>query len=400
MKTNKFFQFLTLAICAVAFAFVTGCEGPEGPMGTAGTNGTNGTNGADGADGADGSDGTNGVDGNVSCLVCHTQAGMDVINASYALSGHASGSTVGYAGGRSSCSPCHSAELFTNYIIGASAVDIANPTKIRCSTCHSNHSSLEDGISAPMVTVAAVTAITDGTSVFDFESVSNLCANCHQSRKNGTSYDKETEAKTYVRKFTDADDIAAYTTAAVGPNGSIVLDQTGTTDTLVVTFDVPVENVYISSTHAGPHHGPQANTIFGVGGYGSGSTSTHTTAGCVACHMGIAGDTEGGHSWIPNLENCNTAACHDGSATDFDVNGTQTDVNARLDAIATALEAVHAIHIDGTTGEVHPAYASIPRAEFEAFWNYMIVAEDMSSGVHNTGYIETLLTVAETKLNM
>ena len=69
MKTNKFFQLLTLAICAVAFAFVTGCEGPTGPMGPAGDKGDTGDTGAAGAKG---DDGTQGVAGNVTCLECHS----------------------------------------------------------------------------------------------------------------------------------------------------------------------------------------------------------------------------------------------------------------------------------------------------------------------------------------
>lgn len=369
MKTKKITQLLTLAFCAIAFAFVTSCEGPMGPAGT------NGTDGADGTNGTNGTDGTPGVDGNVSCLECHTQAGMDALHDLYDQSGHASASTTSYAGGRASCARCHSNEGFTNYLTatpGVDAADIAYPSKIRCSTCHSNHSSLEDGISAPMVTEATVIAYTDGTTEFDFGNVSNLCANCHQSRKNGDSYDKYTTDQTFVRKFTDADDIAAYTTAAVGPTGSIVLDQSGTTDTLVVTFDVPTTHVYISSTHAGPHHGPQTNNLFGVGGYGTSSTATHTTQGCVTCHMGEAGTSVGGHSFYPNVANCQS--CHSG-ATDFDINGKQTDFDARMLLIAEALEAVHAVHIDAGTGEVHPAYASVPRAEFEAFWNFMILMD-------------------------
>lgn len=386
MKTNKFFQLMTLAICALAFAFVTGCEGPEGPIGPAGTKGDTG---ATGAAGAQGDDGQQGVAGNSSCLVCHTQVGMDVINASYKISQHAIASTV--ARGSGSCARCHSSEGFTYYLAGVESPTVSYPTAIRCSTCHSNHSSLEDDISAPMVTEAAVTAITDGTSIIDFEGVSNLCANCHQSRRNADYYDKEIVAKTYDRKFT-GDDIATYSTAAIGPAGTSVLDG----DTLRVTFDVPVENVYISSTHAGPHYGAQSNTIVGIGGFGASSINDdHKGAGCVTCHMGITGDTEGGHSWWPNVENC--IECHEG-LTDFDNNGVQTEVETRMAAIAAKLESIHAVHIDA--GEVHPMYASIPRAEFEAFWNYMIVMEDRSMGVHNPGYIKTLLTVAETKLGM
>ena len=56
MKTNRFLKFLTLAFCAVAFAFVTGCEGPEGPMGPKGDKGDTGDTGATGPAGADGAD--------------------------------------------------------------------------------------------------------------------------------------------------------------------------------------------------------------------------------------------------------------------------------------------------------------------------------------------------------
>ena len=42
---------------------------------------------------------------------------------------------------------------------GVDAADIPFPTKISCATCHGNHESLEDGITAPLRTVAAITAI-------------------------------------------------------------------------------------------------------------------------------------------------------------------------------------------------------------------------------------------------
>ncbi|MEN8249585.1 MAG: hypothetical protein ABFS32_11680 [Bacteroidota bacterium] len=375
-------KLLVLAISAMAFAFVTSCEGPEGP---AGADGTDGTNGVDGIDGQN---------GNVSCLVCHSQSSMDALNALYALSGHNAAGAVAYAGGRASCAKCHSHEGFSNYLAatpGADAIDIAYPTRIGCKTCHSTHTSLEADITAPMATTAAVTAITDG-STFDFVNNSNLCANCHQSRKDGDSYDKYTDAQSFTRKFT-GDNIAAYTTSANGPAGSATLN--ATSDTLTVVFDVPTTHVYISSSHAGPHHGPQANVLFGIGGYGSGSTGTHSTLGCVSCHLGTAGTTEGGHSFIPNVDNC--TSCHTG-ATDFDWHGKQTSFDTRLAAIEAALETAHAIHVDA--GEVHPMYSSITREEFKAFWNFMILLEDASRGVHNPGYTETLLTSAETNLGL
>lgn len=384
MKTKKITQLLTLAFCAIAFAFVTSCEGPAGPTGPAGADGINGTNGTDG---------TPGVDGNVSCLECHTQAGMDALNAMYVQSGHANaGFELGYAGGRADCARCHSNEGFQYHVAGISISDFSNPTKISCSTCHSNHISLEDGISAPMVTEAAVTAMTDGTTIFDFNNVSNLCSNCHQSRKNGDYYDKYTTDQTFDRKFT-GDDIAVYQNGALGPAGTAVLDG----DTLRVTFDVPTTHVYLSSTHAGPHYGTQTNNLFGVGGYGSSSSATHSPLGCVSCHMGEAGTSEGGHSFYSNIANCQE--CHSGE-TDFDINGAQTAFDARMVTLGTALEAVGAIKVDPTTGDVEVFYASITRAEFMAFWNFMLLYEDQSHGVHNPSYFETLFTSAETNLGL
>lgn len=98
MKTNKLFQFLTLAICAVAFAFVTGCEGPVGPIGPAGPAG---------AKGADGTDGTDGVAGSAECLACHSSDAKYRVTQQYEGSVHALGERVR---GSTSCAMCHSNE--------------------------------------------------------------------------------------------------------------------------------------------------------------------------------------------------------------------------------------------------------------------------------------------------
>ena len=139
MKTHKFFRLFTLAMCAVAFAFVTGCEGPEGPMGPAGTNGTDGTNGTNGTDG------TNGVDGNVSCLECHSADNPQSKLEEFHRSAHSAGAiAVDYAGGRASCAECHSHEGFLEYDrTGTVAEDITNPSAWECKTCHNIHTTFE-----------------------------------------------------------------------------------------------------------------------------------------------------------------------------------------------------------------------------------------------------------------
>ena len=393
---------LLLSFVAIAtFALFISCEGPEGPVGPAGTDGTNGIDGVDGTDGVNGTDGTDGVDGNVSCLVCHTQANMDAVNSEYALSGHSAAANVTYTSGagRASCVRCHNDEGFKIFLAAtpdATVTDVYNATKVSCGTCHGNHESLEDGISAPLTASGPVKAIVDAAYSFDVDGPSNLCMNCHQSRSNGTSYDNQTVAKTYTRAFTGAD-IARYNASpAIGANGSKTLN--GTSDTLTVVFDVPTTNVYLSNTRAYPHYGPMANVLHGIDGYTTETVtvSGHKAVGCVKCHMGESGDAVGGHTFFPNVANC--TSCHS-SATDFNIDNFQTEVEADLALIEEKLIELGALYLDA---DGHPAnlYASLTRAQFEAYWNYQIMAHDVSLGVHNPKYYEAMITQAKTNLGL
>ena len=379
------------AILLAGAIILSSCEGPEGPPGADGTDGT---------DGIDGSDGTDGVDGNVTCLVCHSAENMEAIASEFAGSQHSSGAiAVDYAGGRASCAACHSHEGYLEFArTGDVANDITNPSAWECKTCHDLHVTFEEADYALRLN-DAVTLVADDQVVLD-EGNNNTCINCHQSRRTVAAYDNATEDKTYTRKFTDADDIAAYEHAAVGPAGSITLDQSGATDTLVVVFDIPVAtHAYISSTHAGPHHGPQANLWAGeAAGTVAGSAYAPHADGCVACHMG----PETGHSFHPDASTC--IACH----ADQSDKGDDLDAIAeRLEDIALALAALHAVHIDDSWesgdalfGAVHPVYASLTRANFNAWWDFTLVMEDRSNGAHNPTYVETLLDGIETTLGL
>lgn len=352
----------------------------EGPAGPAGANGTNGTNGTDGKDG---------VDGNVSCLVCHTAVNMDGIATTFDGTKHASGTSFAYAGTRDGCAYCHSSEGFINFTRTGVSMAPATVTPLECVTCHSNHTSLEDGISAPMRPVVnPVPSIAFPGTVYE-HGVGNLCATCHQARRASTYYDKYTEPQTFSRTFT-GDDIAMYQAhGAVGPDGSMELIG----DTLFVTFDVPTTYVYTSSSHAGPHHGPQANIFAADIGTMAGTPfdrDHHTD--CASCH--VATELAGaGHGFVPDVAKCNE--CH-GDA--YDMGAEQVEIAARLHAVGEALEAIGAIHIaeDG----VHPMYASLERAKWNAFWNYMCLLEDKSDGLHNFGYAKQLLTAAESALGI
>lgn len=382
MKKNFSFYFMLAILAGMTLVF-SNCtkEGPAGPAGT---------NGADGTAGVNGTDGTDGVDGNATCLQCHTALIMDDIATQYATTKHASGTSFGYAGGREGCAHCHSNDAFVEFARSGAMIAPAVGTPLECATCHSNHTSLEDGISAPMRSVASpVVSVAVEGATYE-HGVGNLCATCHQARSLPTKY-YETADKTISKKFT-GDDIAAYNAhGSVGPNGTKEL----VGDTLFVTFDVPfATHTYTSSTHAGPHHGPQANMFAADMGSVAGTAfdrDHHTD--CASCHLTNA-EAGSGHTFAPDVAMCNE--CH-GAA--LDMGAKQAAIAARMHAVAETLEAIGAIHVDDLGG-VHPMYASLETAKWNAFWNYMCLYEDKSEGLHNFGYANQLLTQCESALGL
>ena len=298
---------------------------------------------------------------------------------------HASGAiAVDYAGSRTSCARCHSHEGFLEFArTGTVAEEIAAPTAWQCSTCHDIHQTFEQTDYALRLN-DAVTLLVD-EAVLD-EGNNNTCLNCHQARRGPGDYDKYTSDTTFTRTFT-GDDIAIYENAAVGPNGSITLN--ATQDTLTVVFDVPVDYVYTSSSHAGPHPGAQGSVWAGKVGITEGDFYEAHRAGCVGCHMG----PESGHSFKPKEENCQVDGCHSSSKQD-DLDA----FAAREMAVAEALEAIHAIHSDDEG--YHPMYASLPRADWNAFWNWSVLHADRSNSAHNPSYADELLTAAEDQLGL
>ncbi len=342
MNIKKLLLVLVVLMTSVAFLTITGCEGPAGPAGADGTNGTNGT------------------DANAHCTTCHSDANWESIEGLFALSGHAAGGAVGYAGGESYCAYCHSHEGFMNSLDGI-FVGIDNPTAWQCGTCHSDHESLEEGLSAPLHLTSGITSV-EGVDI-DFDGPSNLCINCHQARRAYTTY-------------TSIDTV--WTTDSEG-NDSI-------------DFVVPEGSVYISSSHAGPHYGVQAEVLNGLSGFGNSSTMEHLDLGCVSCHMGTSAEADGGHSFHPNLAG-NCTPCHtDAAAT---VEASVASFDTRMAAIADALVA------EGALSESYGGVkVVVTQGVFEAFWNYKVCYSDHSHGVHNPAYINTLLSRAEALLGL
>ncbi|MCK4921415.1 MAG: hypothetical protein KAS71_10240 [Bacteroidales bacterium] len=344
----KKFSSLSFFLFALLAIFVFSCEGPAGPPGA---DGIDGIAGADGADGTNGTDGTNGVDGNAVCLTCHNVAVKTAISADYYISSHGIGGAVGYAGSRNGCAMCHSHEGFveTQFTgLDTTATGFALPQPIQCASCHDFHETLDfegDGTDYALRASSAVDLFEVPGTTIDFEGSSNLCLNCHQPR-----------------------DIAP------------------------VEDTVLVGQYVLTNTRLGPHYGTQSTLLEGIGGYEVAGTVDYPTAywahrtmtSCVDCHMVSSATVgEGGHTWIPSVDDCVT--CHS-SATDFDVNGKQTEIDALHLALEEKLKTAGLL---SETGSI--VKGTYPIDQAGALWNYRTVYYDHSKGVHNYPYIYALL---------
>ena len=322
----------SLLLLAVLALVVAACTGPAGPAGEQGPQGVAGPAGPQGPAGENATFTAT----DLTCTECHndgsTITGKEL---EWEMSGHGEG-TAYLRGTSASCAGCHAGQGFSERIAAGItnpdevAAGQPDPTKPDCRTCHEIHTTYTSDDFA-LATTDPVVLYASGET-FDL-GMGNLCANCHQPR----------------RALPDATD------------GMITID----------------------STHWGPHHGPQSAIMLGVGGSTDGSPAAHyqlVADGCPACHMG----EDANHTMAPATANCQ--GCHDGLDT-FDYNGVQTEIKDLFDQLGAALQAKGLL--DDTLTLVPGDY---PAAQASAAWDYEMISDDGSWGVHNPGYIKSLLT--------
>jgi hypothetical protein len=283
--------------------------------------------------------------GDLTCTECHNETTLITgKKTAWETSLHGTGTAAAYAGTRPDCAGCHSGGTFKEMVAAGllpEEVEDASgeATHQDCRTCHEIHTSYT-GADWVLTTTEPVVmyAFEEGT-VYD-GGEGNLCGRCHQPR----------------RQIAEAD--------ADG-------------------------NIEVTSTHWGPHHGPQTAMLLGIGGGGdvTGNPSAHYSMvgdTCVACHLGEADD----HTFAPDVAACQE--CHSG-IEDFDVNGLQTEVAEKLAELGELLIAKGMWEVT-EEGEEHPVVGVYPAAEAQALWNYIyILHEDESTGVHNPTYTKALL---------
>jgi hypothetical protein len=302
------------------------------------------------------------LDDAASCFTCHGDNDLALVqaNGQWERSQHASGDNLDrnrnsnsyYA----SCEQCHSSEGFIAQVTGVE-YEGDHFSAIGCFTCHAPHT---NGNLSLRVDDAIM--LMNG-AVFD-RGKANLCASCHQSRRDVTT--------------------------------------------------TVVDGVVLSE-HWGPHHSNQSDMLIGENSYEYSSytytMSPHSnvaTDGCVNCHMtGSIGYYVGGHtmnmhdedSEYENLAGCNASACHNGAideldilaADDFDndgeIEGIQTEITGLLDSLVVLLEASGMVHDGHPVEDVEVSLAD----SAGAVYNWLFVKEDRSLGVHNTDYAVGLL---------
>ena len=281
---------------------------------------------------------------NLSCTGCHNDTSQLTGKVTaWETSVHGSGPAFAHAATNPTCTGCHSGSGFSAAVAAgvnnADAQDsaLANPSRIDCRACHQIHTTYTTDDWAlettDPVTLIASDATYDG-------GMGNLCANCHQQR-------------------------TAFPAATDGM-------------------------VNVDSTHWGGHHGPETALLLGVGGAGGveGKPSPHyqnVKDTCVTCHLGGAGP-DASHTFVPNVATCQT--CHS-DATSLDVNGVQTEITDKLTQVEDALKAKGLMDDTGTI-----VVGEYPEAQAAALWNYLLVEEDKSLGVHNSTYANALLDAA------
>jgi hypothetical protein len=278
----------------------------------------------------------------LTCTECHNDTAIITSKkAAWQISLHGSGLAFIEEGERNSCAGCHSGSAFSAMIAAGqnfSQVESgdAEPTHQDCRTCHQIHTSFT-GADWALETDAPVAFVTSGLT-FDGGS-GNLCANCHQARR-------------YIASFVSKTDATKYAAT--------------------IRFNT--------------HLSVQGDILMGSGGFGvEGKPGGHYTMvenTCVGCHMG-ENDV---HTFEPQLESC--VACH-ADAESIDVNGAQTVVKERMAELETALKAAGLLDENGT-----PVPQDIDEKQATALWNYEVILEDASMGIHNPNYITAMLDAA------
>lgn len=339
---KKLSLILTLVFFAITLMVSCTKEGPMGPTGATGANG---------ADGADG------LDANENCTQCHNEnTTLKAKMVQFAESVHALG-TYYTRGGE--CAACHSNEGFLarkgyTSVSQLSSFIAEENTPISCYTCHNIHAN-GDASDLSLTFTAQVTETILGSTSPDITSISfpsygdgNICLQCHQARDRGN------------------------------------------VPSLESTADVTL-NVYW-----GPHYGAQGQIFLSEGAVEVGTGYPTTGSGhasisdaCISCHM-----HNGDHRMTVNYDACLT--CHTSGNAEAITDNIKIEIQNKLFTLGSGLEGLGAMEAEYDTDGItvigySPLAVTVSADIAKLVWNYQIITEDHSLGVHNPIYIRKVL---------
>jgi PKD repeat protein len=303
------------------------------------------------------------------CFNCHSDGDNAFLRpkAQWANSKHASGAHIDTS---ATCdgAKCHTHEGYIKASDGVVVPGLAY-SAIGCFTCHTPHSFEYEAWSDTLLRTLR------GANEGGFDTLANgeiyylddadrsiMCVNCHKSLYGGSD------------------------------------PASGSTEPLLV------------SKTFGPHFSPQADVLFGTGGYGFTDTTTvpsHRDAvsnkdGCLTCHFGTAdGYRFGEHTFRLRDEsdntqytgNCNVSACHvsglnGGVMADLESAAALATISTLADSLEVLLKDQNVLDSTGQVRYDVPFQPELVRMLF----NYLLYIGDGSRGVHNPNYIKLLLT--------
>ena len=437
MNTSPAYSLLfgMLGLCGLglgACAGEDGADGTRGPAGARGPEGPDGETGSPGSPGAPGPAGEPGTDAvtggeagasnsgflTTSCLSpCHGFKGLVEQwkgSTHYAtFIANLGGDEVATWTGPQACGNCHALDAIEQRVagnvtfLGATGPDASrgqlsylspatnksaestyagqsSVAEVNCTTCHDSSAALDPHLtgkpyvpgsfplrvpSGPadqaLLEKSSILGMSDGTAAGQFRA-GNACIWCHKSRKD-------------------------------------------------VTNLITATNNALTSTHWGPHEGPQADIYSGLGGYHyagkSYGNSSHQAFenGCVKCHMpGIEANRGiGDHSFAARVSTCTTAGCHT-QAKNFDVGGGKSAMTAGIQELRVALNAngwltrnESAPYAPLATSDLAdiqfsldltmPGVTGLTGDQAGAVYNYLLLARGAAGGVHNPLYVRELI---------
>ncbi len=247
---------------------------------------------------------------------------------------------------------------------------------------------------------------TDTQGMVEAQHISVTCATCHDPHGNSNEYS--------LRITPSGSDTLAtgFKYSGVGTGEVCMNCHKNRTDVNVTT------KTKVNSSHWGPHHSNQADIFLGknMAEFGTPYTSVNVHQSllqnaCVDCHMQATTDTGtvtrdrvGGHSFsmkddennFNHTKKCQT--CH-GAKTkwseftakaDYDGDGTAEGIQDEVKGLLTKLRiALPPVGVDSIS------YTDIGTLNDEkinkAYWNYLMVENDGSYGMHNASYIIEVL---------